>query len=167
MGRNIDEILESMDELLDNSPGVPFSGKKVMVDVEKMRELIGDVRLNLPQEIKNAINIVKDRQKILDEAKAIAEDTVRKAEERAKAIVGNDEIVKSAKDKADEIMRQTSMREMEMRKATNEYIDKILAATDESLTSNLTEIRKLRQAARSAAKGISKQVQKPDGESNQ
>ena len=84
---NIDEILEMIDDTLDKGATVPFSGKKVMVDADKIRDLLNEIRLNLPQEIKQAKLIVMDRKTIISDANEEAEAIVRKAEERAKAII--------------------------------------------------------------------------------
>ena len=76
---SIDEILEEMDELLDKSASVPFVTHKKVVDGERMRELINDIRLNMPQELKEAKKIEFDCQRILNEAKLNAEAIIRKA----------------------------------------------------------------------------------------
>ncbi|MBR3920380.1 MAG: hypothetical protein IKJ47_00430 [Oscillospiraceae bacterium] len=81
---NIDEILEMIDDTLDKGATVPFSGKKVMVDADKIRDLLNEIRVNLPQEIKQAKLIVMDRKTIISDANEEAETIVRKAEERAK-----------------------------------------------------------------------------------
>ncbi len=154
---NIDEILEMLDDLLDKAPAVPFSGKKVMVDSDKIRDLLNEIRLNLPQEIKHAKLIVQDRQQILSDANKEAEAIVRKAEERAKNIVSNDEITKQAKQKATEILTQAQSKAKEVRNATNEYIDNILNQTEELLTTSLVDLKKTRQAIRMACKNPTKQ----------
>lgn len=44
----VDEILELMDELLDKAVAFPFSSKKSLIEVDKMREYIDEIRYNLP-----------------------------------------------------------------------------------------------------------------------
>ena len=51
---NIDDALEAMDEILDKSMQVPFSQKKGMVDVGALRDLIDDIRMNMPTEVTQA-----------------------------------------------------------------------------------------------------------------
>lgn len=145
---NIDDILEMLEDMLDQAAAVPFSAKKVMLDGEKVRDLLNDVRLNLPQEIKQAKLIVMDRQTIISDANKEAEMIVRKAEDRAKAILSNDEIVKQARQKGTEILNQAQTRSREVRHATNEYIDNILNQTEELLSSQLIDLKKTRQAIR-------------------
>ena len=97
---SIDEILDDMDELLEKASSVPFASHKAIIDGERMQELISDIRLNMPQEIKHAKMVAYDRDRIIKEAEAKAEQIVRQAEERAKAIVSEEAIVREAKNRA-------------------------------------------------------------------
>lgn len=153
---NIDDILEMLDDLLDKAPTVPFSGKKVVVESDKIRDLLNEIRLNLPQEIKHAKLIVQDRQTIISDAKKEADEVVRRAEERAKSIVSNDEIVKQAKQRGTEILNQSQSKAKEIRSATNEYIDNILNQTEELLTTSLVDVKKTKQAIRMTSKNPNK-----------
>ena len=93
---SIDEILDDMDEMLDKAGSVPFASHKSIIDGERMRELISDIRLNLPQEIKHA-----------------------KMEDRAKTIVSQESIVREAKNRAIEIATQAKAECDAMRQAAN------------------------------------------------
>lgn len=146
----IDEILDMMDDLLDKGSSVPFSVKKIIIDSERMRECINDIRLNLPSEIKDAKNIVADRKTIINDANKEAEQIVRRAEERAKIIVSNDEITKAAKQRSIEIINQTQSKAKELKNAANKYIEDILIQSEECLQTNLADIRKTRQAVKSS-----------------
>ena len=76
----LDELLEQFDEVLDS--GIKFPGKKTVVDVEKLRAVVDDIRLNIPAEIKQAKGIVADRADIITNAKREADGIIRNAEER-------------------------------------------------------------------------------------
>lgn len=147
---NIDEILDVMDELLDRSWSLPLAGGKSVIDAEKMRDLVDDIRLNMPGEIKQAKIIVSDRLDILSEAKKEAEQTIRKAEERARSLVAQEEIVKAAQSKASEIISQAQLKSREIRQAAQEFSDNCLQRTEEVIVKSLTEVRATRQAFRNA-----------------
>ena len=66
---NIDDILDAMDEMLDRAWNLPLTGGRCVVDAEKVRDLIDDIRLNMPAEIKQAKQIVADRTDIISVAK--------------------------------------------------------------------------------------------------
>ena len=95
---NIDELLEMLDEIIDS--GVKIPGKKTLIDADKLRAVVDDIRLNLPTEIKQAKGIVADRAEIITEAKRSADNVIRAAEERAKAMVAQEEITQLAQAKA-------------------------------------------------------------------
>ena len=61
---NIEEILDVLDELLDKAWSLPLTGGRCVVDAERVRELIDDIRLNMPTEIKQAKAIVADRRDV-------------------------------------------------------------------------------------------------------
>ncbi len=145
----IDEILDMMDDMLDDA-NTAFLSKKVVIDADKMRNCINDLRLNLPDEIRNAKNIVRDRQEIVSDANKEADQIVRRAEERAKVIVSNDEITKAAKQQAAEILTQAQAKAKDIRNAATKYIDDMLLQSEETLQNNLTEIKKTRQNFRNA-----------------
>lgn len=144
----IDDILDMMDDLLDSAASVPFSVKKSIIDCDQMRDYINEIRLNLPQEIKQAKLIVRDRQSIMTDANKEADAIIRRAEDRAKVIVSNDEITKQAKLKATDIINQAQSRARELKNAANKYIDDVLVKTEECLQSNLADVRRTRQAVK-------------------
>lgn len=145
----IEEILDMMDDILDEAAAVPFSSKKSVIDTEKMRNCINDLRLNMPDQIKDAKNIVRDRKEIIDDANKEAEQIVKRAEERAKMIISNDEITKEAKQRGTEMLTSAQTKAKEIKSASNKYIDDILLQTEECLQASLADIRKTRQAVRS------------------
>ena len=147
---NIEEILDMLDELLDKSWSLPLSGGRSVVDDEKIRELLDDIRLNLPTEIKQAKAIVADRADIMANAKREADAIVHRAEDRARALIAQEEIVKAAQQKASEILSQAQSKAKELRSASQEFSDDILRQSEESLAKLLTEIRSTRQAMRVA-----------------
>ena len=97
---NIEDILDLLDDMIDRAWSLPLTGGRCVVDAEKVRELLDDMRLNLPTEIKQAKAIVADRTEIVTVAKREAETIVRRAEERAKAMVAQEEITRQAQAQA-------------------------------------------------------------------
>ena len=149
---NIEEVLDLLDELLDKSWSLPLSGGRCVVDAEKVRDFIDDIRINLPTEIKQAKAIVSDRSEILDAAHREAEGIIRKAEERAKALIAQEEIIKISQTKASEILAQTQMQSREIRQAAQSFSDDILWVTEEAIANSLSEVKQTRQALRSQGK---------------
>ncbi|MDR0198084.1 MAG: ATPase [Oscillospiraceae bacterium] len=149
---SIEEILEMMDETLDKAVAVPFSGKKSLIDVEKMHELVYEIRSNMPKEIEQARNLVSERKIIINEARSEADAIIKKAEERAKALVSHQEITRLAQTRAEEIMINAQQKSKELRHTTNDYVDNMLSKAEELHSRNLTEIKKARLALKSTGK---------------
>lgn len=148
----IDEILEMMDDLLDKSMTVPFSNKKCMVDTEKLREYIDNIRYSLPTEIKRAKEMVADRSEIIDDANAKAEQMIKQAEERAKVLVSQNEIVKQAQEAANDLTAQAKAMDQSIRRAMATKLDGTLGEAENALKKALGEIKAMREAVKAADK---------------
>ena len=122
---NIDSILLMIEDLLDGAWSIPLSGGKGAVDVDKIRDLLSQLKMHIPVEVEKAKEIVNDRKIILDDAKKEAEMTIRVAEERAKKLVDHDEVVRQAQAKANEILSTSQLQARELKKATTEYVDNV------------------------------------------
>ena len=148
----IDEILEMMDDLLDKSVTVPFSNKKCMVDSEKLREYIDNIRYNLPTEIKKAKQMVADRTDIISDANVQAEEIIKNAEERAKTLVSESEIVTRAQEAANDLTAQAKQMDQSIRRAMTDRLDSTLGDAEKALEKALGEIRALHDAVKAAEK---------------
>lgn len=148
---NVDELLDMMEELLEGSAKVPLSGKRV-VDEDRLRDLIDDVRGNLPDEIRQAKGIVNDRAQILNDAKREAEAIISKAENRARAIVSEQEIVKESQRRAAEILSAAQTQSRELSSSVANYCENILRTTEEQLARSVAEVKNTRLNVRQAAK---------------
>ena len=100
---NTDILLEDLEDVLDDATALPLS-KKSAVDVDKIKTIIEDIRLNTPQETNQAKAIVDSRNTILEEAKKEAADIIKKAQAEARDMVARDEITKAAQKEAADIM---------------------------------------------------------------
>ena len=138
--------MEQLDEVLESSFKMP--GKRVVVDVEKVRAIIDDMRMTMPTEVKQAKGIVADRADIINNAKREADNIIRVAEERAKAMVAQEEITKLAQARAGEVLAAAQKKSRDMRKAAQDFVDDLMLRSDEMLTANLNEIKKTRAALR-------------------
>ena len=149
---NIDELLDLVEETMEEASGLPFSGSKRMVDIDKMRDIIDEVRLNMPTEIRQAKAIVNDRADIIASAKREAEAIVKKAEDRARVLVGEEQIVRAAQQRAAEILSSAQSQSREMRTTVTDYCENMLRITEEQLARNAAEVKTVRANLRQNAK---------------
>ncbi len=151
MSMNIDDVLEQIDDMLDAAWSMPLSGGKIVVDGERLRDMLDAVRACMPTEIRQARAIVKDRTDIVDTAKKEAETIIRNAEERRNQILSHEEIVKAAQERANEIQAQTQKRARDMRRSAQEFTDDLLRRTEETLSAQVVQVRQARASLRSGA----------------
>lgn len=143
---NIDDYLDTLGALVDEAWTMPLTGGKAVVDVSKIREVIEDIRLSMPNEIKQAKLIVADRADIIAKAKNEAEYIVRNAEERARQMVAQEEIYRQAQAKATEMIEQSQQKSREMRHAATEFAETVLKNCENTLNSSLSDVKQARTA---------------------
>jgi len=136
-------LLDALEDAIENAVSVPFSGK-CMVDRNEILELIQDIRLKLPDEIKQAKWISKERARILAEAQQEADDIVKNAESRIAAMVNEHEISQKAYEQAETILSNAKKSAREIRLGTREYADNILGRVEEMLKEMLEVIQENR-----------------------
>lgn len=149
----IEDLIDSLEDILQSAMHVPF-GKKSMIDVDKVAEIVSDIRIALPTEIKQAQNVVQDKNNIIAEAKKEAEQIIRKAEQRREELIESNEIMREARRRSTEIISQAQNRSSDLRVSTNEFADKMLARIENLLATDINNIRLLRTNLNSSLNNI-------------
>ena len=135
---NVNELLDTIEDALEESAGMPLSGGKRIVDVEQIRDYLDEVRSNLPVELRQAQSIVSDRAQLIESANAQAQAIVKKAEERAA------EIVKAAQQRASEIVSAAQTEARTVRQTVTDYCDNMLKTTEETMAENAAQVKSVR-----------------------
>lgn len=130
-------LLETLEDILENSKTLPFSDKSI-IEKEQFLDIIKEIRLKLPEELKQAKWIKEERERIIAEAQKDADDIVREAENRIISMIDEHEITKKAYDKKTEIIADANEMYREITKGTNDYVDGILA----NIENNMLELGK-------------------------
>ena len=149
---NVNELLDTIEDTLEESTSMPLSGGKRLVDVEKVRDYLDDIRANLPGELRQAQQIVNDRAQIVDTANAQAQAIVKKAEERARILVSDAESVKAAQQRAAEITAAAQSESRTLRQTVTDYCDNMLKTTEEAMVENAAQVKNVRANLRQNAK---------------
>jgi vacuolar-type H+-ATPase subunit H len=141
-------ILETLEEVIEKGTSIPFSGKCV-VDREEVLELVKEIRLKLPDDIKQAKWVKDERQRILMEAQKEANLIIEDAEGRIHSMVDDHEIIKKAYEHSDEIVNNAQKSAKEIRQGTKEYADDILERIEELLGETVEVIQLNRKELKS------------------
>ena len=137
-------LLETLEDLLENSRNIPFSSKG-LVDKEEMLDLIKEIRIKLPDELKQAQWVKEERQRILVEAQKEADGIVKEAENRIIAMIDEHEITRKAYDQKTEIIETANEMSREISKGTKEYADSVLAGIEVALQDAMKVIQNNRK----------------------
>lgn len=125
-------LIDKLDDLVHNARPVPLTDQ-VRVDREEIYDLLDQMRATIPEEIKQARWIVKERQEMLEEAKRESERVIREAREQQARLVSDEEVTKQAERAADEIVEDARSREREIRLGAEDYADEILNTLEVNL----------------------------------
>ena len=137
-------ILETLEDLVEKSVGVPFSGK-CLVDKEEILEIVKELRLKLPDDIKQAKWVKEERQRILMDAQKEASNMLKDAEGKIASMVDEHEITQKAYEQANEIVASAQKNARDIRLGTKEYADNILNKVEEILNDTLEVIKTNRE----------------------
>lgn len=137
-------VLETLEDLVEKSISVPFSGK-CLVDKEEILEIVKEVRLKLPDDIKQAKWVKEERQRILMEAQKEANNMLKDAEGKIASLVDEHEITKKAYEQANEIVTGAQKNAREIRLGTKDYADSVLNKVEEILNDTIEVIKMDRQ----------------------
>ena len=126
------DLLNELEEVLDNSRAVPFSNR-VSVDKEELYEIITEIRMKLPNELKQSKWVIEERNKILIDAQKEADEIVKNAEDRMVRMIDDNEVTKKAYDQAAAIIESAKKTAKEMRLGAMEYSEGVLADAENKL----------------------------------
>ena len=137
-------LLEALEETIEKSKTVPFSGKS-MVEKEELLDLIKEIRLKLPDELKQAKWVKEERERILLEAQKEAEDIVKEAENRIISMIDEHEITRKAYEQKAQIIETANEMAREISKGTKDYADNLLGKLEIVLEDALKTIQNNRK----------------------
>jgi F0F1-type ATP synthase membrane subunit b/b' len=133
-------LVDRLEELFNESRSIPFT-HSVVVDEDRMLDIIDQMRVSIPEEIKKAQQLMAQRDRLLAQAQEEANRTLALAREKGEMIVDRDAIVQAAQVRAEQIIEQTRGEcEMTKREA-DEYVMDTLSKLELDLDRFLSQIR--------------------------
>ncbi len=137
-------LLEALEEAIERSKTIPFSGK-CMADREEILDIIKEIRIKLPDELKQAKWVKEERGRILVEAKKEAEDIVKEAENRIISMIDEHEITRKAYEQKAQIIETANEMSREISKGTKDYADNLLGKIEVVLEDALKTVQNNRK----------------------
>lgn len=153
----MEDLVNELQEMVNDAKGMPFASDKVVLSRDTILDILDEIEDAVPTEVRQAKNIVNDRNQILSQAKKEAEEIIKQAEERRKAMIDQHEVTKQAHAQAVEILTDAKAKAAGVKKAANQYVDDMMKKVEDSLASQYNEIKKTRQNIISTQNKVAKQ----------
>lgn len=141
---NVLSLIDTLEDLIESGSSIPFSGK-VLLDKDEITELIKEIRIQLPDEVKQAQWIKEERNKILVEAQKEADRLISNAKERIQELADKDEIVKMAQEKAEGIISSAEQNAKNLKIASIQYADDVLEKLEKNASETIDTLKMNRE----------------------
>lgn len=134
------ELIDRLEDLVAQGSRVPWGGK-IMVEEDEILALVDQLRMSMPQEIKQARRVVQDRQKIITDAQTEADKILSVAKERAEYLMNEQGLVNEAKARSEEILRQSREHSRKSMQEVDQYAHQMLTQLERVFEENLQQIQ--------------------------
>jgi hypothetical protein len=141
-------LLERLEEVLNSGSRVPLLGGRTLIDEQECLDILDQIRVALPEEIKQARRVNAERDGIIAEAEARAQQIVREAEEAAAQAVEEHTLVRQAQQRAEQVEADADRRSAEIERDAEDYAYEKLSELESQLESLLLTVRKGTRALR-------------------
>lgn len=142
-------LIDRLEEMAAEGKRVPLSNK-IMVEEEELLAIIDQLRLSIPQEIKQARRVVQERHQIIAEAQTEADRILSIARERAEYLMSEHGLINEAKARGEEILRQAKDKEKRGMGEVDLYALQILSQLEQALEENLKQVEQNLEEVRHA-----------------
>ena len=140
------QLIDRLEELFNESKAIPLT-RNVMVDEDRMLDIIDQMRIAIPEEVKKAQQLLSQRDRVLAQAQEEANRTIEIARQKADQLVARDMIVEEAQRKADQVQIQSRAEADRVRNDADDYVI-------ESLNQLQTELERIANQVRNGIRTV-------------
>lgn len=110
MNSRIEQIISELEDYISSCKAIPLSGTKISVNKEEIEELIRELRLKTPDEIKKYQKLISNKEAILADAKEQAEQMIRAAQIHTEELINEHEIMQRAYEQANAVIAEAQQK---------------------------------------------------------
>lgn len=140
-GISIFDVLDRLEALVNQSRRLPLTSS-IVVSEEEILEALDQIRVSLPDEIREARMVLETREARLREAADQAEQTVLAAQERSDRLTDDHEVTRRATAEADRLLTEARERSRKLRRDTDDYVRDRMEELETELASALAQVRR-------------------------
>jgi cell division septum initiation protein DivIVA len=133
-------LVDRLEELFNESRPIPLT-HSVILDEDRILEIIDQMRISIPEEVKKAQQVLAQRDRVMAQAQEEATRTLSLAKRQTEETISKDSMVQAAQTRAEQILEQARAEVEVMRRDADEYVIESLAALEEELTRLLGQAR--------------------------
>ena len=135
------ELLDTLYSMISEAWGVPLGNDKCIIEREKALDIITEIKATMPASLAEAKRLVAARDEFIGSAKREAEALRKNAEEQARSMVEEQEIVRVARARSAELIASAEAKSRDLRKIASDYVEDIMRQSEESIGSALATIQ--------------------------
>ncbi len=144
-------LIDRLEELFNDSRPIPLTSN-VIVDEDRMLDLIDQMRIAIPEAVKQAQKLMTEKDRTLAQAQEEANRTLKIARDKSVGMIDRDSIVEAAQVRADQVIEQARMDAEVIRQEADDY-------ALESLTTLEIELERLNNQVRNGIRALREQSQ--------
>ena len=148
MSSRIEQLIEEIEDYIDGCKYQPLSKTNIIVNKEEIDELLRELRMKTPDEIKRYQKIIANKEAILNDARSKAEALIKDATVQTTELINEHEIMQQAYAQANEVVRMATTQAQEIlnnatieangvRTSAMQYLDEMLANLENAMTTTL------------------------------
>ncbi len=133
-------LVDRLEELFNESRPIPLT-RSVLVDEDRVLEIIDQMRISIPDEVKKAQQILTQRDRVMAQAQEEASRTLTLAKRQGEDSLAKDAIVRAAHERAEQILDQARADVETVRRDSDEYVVEALSTLEDELIRLLNQTR--------------------------
>lgn len=133
-------LIDRLEELFNESRPIPFT-HNVVVDEDRMLDLIDQMRVAIPDEVKKAQQLLAQRDRIMAQAQEAANRTIQLARDKSDELIQRDPIMQAAQTRAEQIIQQSSVDTEATKRDADEYVLVTLTRLEAELQRLLNQVQ--------------------------
>ncbi len=133
-------LVDRLEELINHSRSIPFT-HNIIVDEDRMLDLIDQMRVAIPEEVKKSQQILSQKDRVMAQAKEEADRTLNIAKEKSEKLSDRDSIVQESKKKASQIEVEAELKAKKTQSDADEYVAETLTNLEIALERVLNQVR--------------------------
>lgn len=133
-------LVDKLEELFSQGRSIPLT-HNVVVDEDRMLDIIDQMRISIPDEIKRSQQVLAQRDRILAQAKEEHDRTIEIAKEKREQMISNSEISSEAKKRADQIISQAYTESAVIKREADKYALDTLKRLEFEMDRTINQVR--------------------------